>query len=65
MDDIIQIGEYQAIITYDPDTKLYRGTWALIWDGSFYADNIEDLKKEAKKSLKTYHELCARKDVLI
>ena len=66
MEEIIKIYSHEARVLYDPDTKMYQGRIKyLIGCAEFYADNIEDLKKEGRKSLRIYNKLCQNKDICI
>lgn len=59
MNNIMKINDYKAIISYDPDIEMFRGEFIGLNGGAdFYADNIEDLRKEGETSLKVYLEMC-------
>lgn len=61
---ILKIGDYNATVTYDPEIEMFRGEFVGMNSGAdFYADNVEDLKKEAKISLDTYLAVCKEKGI--
>lgn len=64
MNNLMTFGSYKALITYDPDINLFRGEFIGLNGGAdFYADNITDLKKEGKTSLKVFLDMCKEKGI--
>lgn len=64
MKNILEIDRYKAAIQFDPEIDMFRGEFIDLNGGAdFYATNIEDLKKEAKKSLKVFLDMCAEDGV--
>lgn len=64
MNNIIQFGDYKAVISYDADIEMFRGEFIGLRGGAdFYADNISDLHKEGKASLKVFLEMCAEEGI--
>ena len=62
--NLIEINKVKAFIQYDPEIDMFRGEFIGINGGAdFYADNIEDLKKEGEISLKVFLEMCAEDEV--
>ena len=48
-------GGQKAVITYDPDTKRFRGEFLELYGASdFYAKDLEGLKQEGEISLRAY-----------
>ena len=61
---VLDIGGLEAVITFDPDIRMWRGEFVTLNGGAdFLATNIEDLHREASTSLKVYLDLCAEKGV--
>lgn len=64
MNNIMTFGEYKAVISYDPDIEMFRGEFISLNGGAdFYADNIDDLRKEGEASLRVFLEVCAEKGI--
>jgi predicted HicB family RNase H-like nuclease len=57
--DVIEIGNYQATIQYDPDIDMFRGEFVGLNGGAdFYAKDVDDLRKEGEISLKVFLDMC-------
>ena len=64
MKNILEIDDHKAVITFDPEIDMFRGEFLSLNGGAdFYADNVEDLKKEGRTSLKVYLEMCKEKGI--
>lgn len=64
MRNIMEINGHKATISYDPDTELFRGEFIHLNGGAdFYADNVNDLRKEGETSLTLFLELCQQKGI--
>lgn len=60
----LSINGYSAVVTYDPDIELFRGEFVGLNGGAdFYADNINDLKKEGEISLKVFLKMCEEESI--
>lgn len=59
MRNTILIDGYRAVIEYDPDIEMLRGEFVDLNGGAdFYARDVATLKREAKKSLEVFLEMC-------
>lgn len=64
MMNILEIDGHKAIIKYDPELDMFRGEFIGLNGGAdFYATTIQDLKKEARQSLKAFLETCKEEDL--
>ncbi len=64
MMNMMKIGDYKAIIQYDPVIDQFRGEFIDLNGGAdFYATNIKDLRKEGKKSLKVFLDICKEEGI--
>ncbi|PJO48304.1 toxin-antitoxin system HicB family antitoxin [Ochrobactrum sp. MYb29] len=64
MRNILEINGEKAVITFDPDIELFRGEFiGMIGGADFYADNVQDLVEEGRKSLTVFFELCREKGI--
>lgn len=61
---IMTIDNYHAKIAYDPDLDMFRGEILGLNGGAdFYGKNPKELKKEFKKSLQVFFEVCEEKGI--
>lgn len=52
----------EAFVQYDPEIKMFRGAFLELTGGAdFYADTMEQLKKEGAISLQLYLDICKEK----
>ena len=52
-------GDYQAVITYDPEIEMFRGEFIGLNGGAdFYAADAAGLKEEGAKSLSVFLRMC-------
>jgi predicted HicB family RNase H-like nuclease len=64
IENLMEIDGQRATIAYDPDINMFRGEFTGLNGGAdFYADNIEDLKKEGSTSLSVFIETCKRNGI--
>jgi len=64
MNNIMMISEHKAVISYDPETEMFRGEFLGLSGGAdFYATNVAALKKEGAASLKVYLDICKEKGI--
>src|SRR5258705_8217889 len=59
MNNVMIIDGQKAVISYDPDIKMFRGEFVSLNGGAdFYATNVNKLEIEGRKSLKVFLEMC-------
>jgi predicted HicB family RNase H-like nuclease len=60
MNNIMTIGGQQAVISFDPDIKMFRGEFVGLANGSadFYAEDVSGLQREGETSLRVYLDMC-------
>ena len=64
MMNILEIDGHKAIIKYDPELDMFRGEFIGLSGGTdFYATTINELKKEAKKSLGVFLDVCREEGI--
>lgn len=64
MKNVMKFGEYEAVISYDPDIQMFRGEFVGLNGGAdFYADSIRKLRKEGETSLKVFLDYAAEKNI--
>lgn len=53
------INGYEAVISYDPEIKMFRGEFVSLNGGAdFYATDVEGLKREGEISLRVFLDMC-------
>lgn len=61
---MIEIGDYKAIIAYDPDIELFRGEFLGLNGGAdFYASDVAGLRTEGEISLSAFLAICKEKGI--
>ena len=64
MKNVMKIGGYDAVITYDPDIDMFRGEFIGLNGGAdFYANDIAGLHREGELSLNAFMDECAKRGV--
>lgn len=64
MKNIMKFGEYEAVISFDPDISMFRGEFVGLNGGAdFYADSIAKLRKEGEVSLKVFLDFAKEKNI--
>jgi predicted HicB family RNase H-like nuclease len=64
MKNVMKFGEYSAVISYDPEIQMFRGEFVgLNGSADFYADSIENLRKEGETSLKVFLDYAKEKNI--
>lgn len=64
MNNVMTIGDYQAVISYDPEIQMFRGEFLGLNGGAdFYAKDVDGLRYEGEISLKVFLEACAEDGV--
>lgn len=59
MNNIIEINNYKAVVSFDPDIQMFRGEFIGLNGGAdFYATDVETLYKEGEKSLNVFLDMC-------
>lgn len=62
--NIMELESYKAKIEYDPDIDLFRGEILGLNGGAdFYGKSPAELRREFKKSLSTFLEVCAENGI--
>ncbi len=62
--NIMEIESYKAKIEYDPEIDMFRGEILGLNGGAdFYGKNPTELRREFKKSLKVFLEVCEEKGI--
>jgi len=62
--NIMEVDSYKAKIEYDPEIDMFRGEILGLNGGAdFYGKNPTELRREFKKSLKVYLEVCEEKGI--
>lgn len=64
MINVMTIGGYQAVITFDPEINMFRGEFVGLNGGAdFYAKDVDGLQHEGEISLKVFLDACAEDGV--
>ena len=59
MNNVMEIEGHKAVVTFDPETGMFRGEFVGLSGGAdFYATSVDGLKTEGSVSLQTYLEMC-------
>ena len=62
--NMIDIGGVKAMVSYDSNIELFRGEFIGLNGGAdFYANTVNKLHAEGKKSLKVFLEMCEEKKI--
>ncbi|MBA8900777.1 MULTISPECIES: type II toxin-antitoxin system HicB family antitoxin [unclassified Phyllobacterium] len=64
MKNILDVDGHKAVISFDPELGLIRGEFLGLNGGAdFYAQSVEGLLLEGRKSLQVFLEMCAEKGI--
>jgi predicted HicB family RNase H-like nuclease len=64
MRNVIEIDGHRAVLSFDAEIGMIRGEFlGLVGGADFYAESVEGLMVEGRKSLQTYLDMCAEKGV--
>jgi predicted HicB family RNase H-like nuclease len=64
MKNVVEIDGHKAVISLDPEIKMFRGEFLGLSGGAdFYGKSIDELMEEGRRSLSAYLELCKKKNV--
>ncbi len=64
MRNIIEIDGQKAVVSFDPDIKMMRGSFVGLSGGAdFYAETVDRLFEEGRQSLQVYLEVCEEKGI--
>jgi predicted HicB family RNase H-like nuclease len=64
MRNIVDIDGHKAVISFDPELGMLRGEFLGLSGGAdFYAESVEGLQVEGRKSLDVYLEMCRERDI--
>ena len=62
--NLMEIDGFHAVIQYDPDIEMFRGEFVDLNGGAdFYARDINGLKREGRKSLQVFIDMCREKGI--
>lgn len=60
----MKFGDYSAVISFDPEIQMFRGEFIGLNGGAdFYADSIENLRKEGEISLRVFLDFAKEKNI--
>ena len=60
----MNIGGYEAVITFDPDIQMFRGEFVgLNGCADFYAADVAGLRREGEVSLRVFLDACERRGI--
>jgi predicted HicB family RNase H-like nuclease len=64
MKNVIEIEGHKAVVAFDPEVGMFRAEFLGLNGGAdFYADSVEGLEVEGRKSLAVFLEICREKNV--
>ena len=64
MKNVMKFGEHSAVISFDPEIQMFRGEFSGLNGGAdFYADSIENLRKEGETSLRVFLDYAKEKNI--
>ena len=64
MINTMKIQGHTAVISFDPELGRFRGEFVGLNGGAdFYAESVEALRKEGKRSLETFLEVCRERGI--
>lgn len=64
MNNVIEINGHKAIVSFDPETRLFRGEFVGLNGGAdFYASDVDGLYREGAASMETFMEVCREQGI--
>ncbi|WP_372019234.1 type II toxin-antitoxin system HicB family antitoxin [Tistrella mobilis] len=64
MNNVLEINGEKAIIAFDPEIRMLRGEFIGLSGGAdFYAESVNELIEEGRKSLAIYLDMCREKGI--
>jgi predicted HicB family RNase H-like nuclease len=64
MKNVIEIDGHKAVVSLDPEIGMFRGEFLGLAGGAdFYAENVEVLFAEGRKSLQVFLDMCREKGI--
>ncbi len=64
MNNLMTIDGCNAVISFDPELNQFRGEFTGLNGGAdFYARSVEALRKEGRRSLKTFLDVCQERGI--
>jgi len=64
MINVIEINGQEAIVSFDPETSMFRGEFIGLNGGAdFYADDVAGLRSQGQASLDTFMEVCRERGI--
>jgi predicted HicB family RNase H-like nuclease len=65
MKNVMDIDGHKAVLTFDPEIGMIRGEFLGLAGGAdFYAESVERLLVEGRKSLQVFLDMCSEKGVV-
>lgn len=64
MKNVIEIDTEKAVLTFDPEIRMFRGEFLGLKGGAdFYAESVQSLIEEGRRSLAVFLEMCREKNI--
>lgn len=64
MKNVLEIDGHKAVLSFDPEIGMIRGEFLGLSGGAdFYADSVDKLMVEGRKSLEVFLEMCREKGI--
>ena len=64
MKNVIEIDGQRAVVSFDPELRMFRGEFLGLTGGAdFYAADVDRLFEEGLQSLKVFLEMCSEKGI--
>lgn len=64
MMNMMRVGGYNAVVSYDPETEMFYGEFVGLNGGAdFYAADVKSLKQEAETSLRVFLQVCEEQGI--
>ncbi len=63
--NVLDIDGHKAVISFDPETELFRGEFLGLNGGAdFYADSVDGLRQEGRVSLDAFLDTCRARGIV-
>jgi len=64
MKNLLDIDGQTAVVSFDPELGMFRGEFLGLSGGAdFHANSVEALKREGKRSLDVYLDMCGARNI--